>query len=213
MTVLINFIKNEKLRGLQKKVCNAVLVTKNAKFKGTPYKTYIAQMIFDKNIEDVKLLLDAGVDPNIFIIMDKKIQPLHFANIMKPEMLKLFIQAGADINAQDWMRRSPLLHADDPEIAEILLKNGANPNIQYDGELMVLDYYVILYIDTYLMIHMPTYRKIYEIDILKLKLQKLYKIILLLLKYGANVSPLTLQRICKDTNAVDLRRFPQFRCQ
>jgi ankyrin repeat protein len=55
--------------------------------------------------------------------------PLHFAAFFsKSDIVKLFIEKGADVNARDNSNFTPLFYARDAGIAELLIKSGAEVN-------------------------------------------------------------------------------------
>jgi ankyrin repeat protein len=82
--------------------------------------------VWNKDIEKVKQLLAAGVDPNI---RDKDGYAL-LHRCSNPTIVTLLIKAGANVNIQNNERFTPLHCCDDPEIMAILLQAGAIPNIQ-----------------------------------------------------------------------------------
>ena len=91
----------------------------------------------------VKLLLEAGADPNININTRFGCTPLHYtATEFNIEMAELLLNAGADPNTKDTRGRTPLLDilvwgtvprrmgsrlSRATEMVEVLLKAGANP--------------------------------------------------------------------------------------
>ena len=89
---------------------------------------------FDK--EDIcKILIDAGVDPNSRDIDNKT--PVHYAaKTWKPnnKILLLLLDAGGEVNVRDrdwgWTPLMYALHQNNISIFELLLKAGADPNIQ-----------------------------------------------------------------------------------
>ena len=88
------------------------------------------------NKEDIcKMLIDAGTDPNIRDIDNKT--PVHYAaKAWKPnnKILLLLLDAGGEVNVRDkdwgWTPLMYALHANNISIFELLLKAGADPNIQ-----------------------------------------------------------------------------------
>ena len=89
---------------------------------------------FDK--EDIcKILIDAGADPNSRDIDNKT--PVHYAaKTWKPnnKILLLLLDAGGEVNVRDkdwgWTPLMYALHQNNISLFEILLKAGADPNIQ-----------------------------------------------------------------------------------
>lgn len=88
------------------------------------------------NNEDIcKMLIDAGADPNSRDIDNKT--PVHYAaKGWKPnnKILLLLLDAGGEVNVRDrdwgWTPLMYALHQNNINIFEILLKAGADPNIQ-----------------------------------------------------------------------------------
>lgn len=89
---------------------------------------------FDK--EDIcKILIDAGADPNSRDIDNKT--PVHYAaKTWKPnnKILLLLLDAGGEVNVRDkdwgWTPLMYALHQNNISLFELLLKAGADPNIQ-----------------------------------------------------------------------------------
>lgn len=88
--------------------------------------------------EVVKVMLDAGADPNA-VIGDGR-TPLHIAaQFNRVESIEALVEAGADPNFQDKFGRTPLILTDKGEeglaTVRALLDAGADPNIaRKDGE-------------------------------------------------------------------------------
>ena len=88
------------------------------------------------NKEDLcKLLIDAGTDPNSRDIDNKT--PVHYAaKTWKPnnKILLLLLDAGGEVNVRDkdwgWTPLMYALHQNNISLFELLLKAGADPNIQ-----------------------------------------------------------------------------------
>ncbi|CAG0903091.1 unnamed protein product, partial [Cyprideis torosa] len=81
----------------------------------------------------VEVLLANGADPNI--ASEDERSPLHQAE--SAETAELLIQKGAEVNAQDERGKTPLFVATDwnrHSVVEVLLANGADPNIASEDE-------------------------------------------------------------------------------
>lgn len=74
--------------------------------------------------EVVRLLLDAGADPNI---ADKEGQTPLIANAWDVEIARMLVAHGANVNAQGKDGFTPLLNAGTLELMRFLLEHGANP--------------------------------------------------------------------------------------
>lgn len=86
-------------------------------------KHFLIQAIDESDLEGVKELLSKGVDPN-GMPMIMAIQS------NEPEILKLLIDAGADVN-QEFANTTLLVRATTsthPEMAKVLIEAGANVN-------------------------------------------------------------------------------------
>lgn len=93
----------------------------------------------------VRLLLDAGANPNVEeippsrTVFELAVTACHYCSV-SPPIAELLIDHGADVNApiKDWGRRSTLLksviHRGDIALAQILLKAGARVN-EATGEI------------------------------------------------------------------------------
>lgn len=77
--------------------------------------------------ETVKLLLDAGVSPNV-CLNDEGERPLH--HVRSAEAALMLLSAGADVNATDAAGYTPLMVADgnNTSLIRLLLQSGANVN-------------------------------------------------------------------------------------
>jgi hypothetical protein len=85
------------------------------------------------NATILALLLDAGANPDVLHPDDRsrRMTPLAWAaNRDHAEAAKLFIRSGANVNAQCARNCTPLMYAGTPEMVEILLAHGADPNIR-----------------------------------------------------------------------------------
>ena len=84
----------------------------------------------ESNLENVKNLLDSGVNPNIENMEGKT--PLYWAAYTKNDkILKLLLAKGAEPNIEDNEGKTPLYWAaftGNSEVTKILLQYGANPN-------------------------------------------------------------------------------------
>jgi ankyrin repeat protein len=79
----------------------------------------------DVNVrEAIRILLDAGADPNIADNAGKT--PL-IANAWDLEIAKLLLAHGANVNAQASDGFTPLLNAGTLELTRLLLEHGADP--------------------------------------------------------------------------------------
>ena len=107
--------------------------------------------ISDNDLEEVKLLINAGVDINA--TNDHGVTPLLFAVVYNAEsgdMVKLLLENGADVNAQSVSDGyTALMHAvklvdfrqeNRAKIVEMLLKAGADVNIQNKRGKTALDF-------------------------------------------------------------------------
>lgn len=108
------------------------------KYKDTP----LIHAVYYENEVITKLLLDAGVDPNDSKKFDRTsmvvsennqyFTPLHLAATgTNSNILKLLINAGANLNAQDYYGNTPLhkaVEAKNFELLKILIDAGANVN-------------------------------------------------------------------------------------
>jgi ankyrin repeat protein len=74
--------------------------------------------------EVVRLLLDAGADPNI---ADNEGQAPLIANAWDIEIARMLVAHGANVNAQGKDGFTPLLNAGTLELMRFLLEHGANP--------------------------------------------------------------------------------------
>jgi uncharacterized protein len=79
----------------------------------------------DVNLREIiRVLLDAGADPNI---ADNEGKTPLIANAWDLEIAKLLIARGANVNAQAQDGFTPLLNAGTVELTRLLLEHGADP--------------------------------------------------------------------------------------
>lgn len=92
-----------------------------------------------KSFKMMKVLLDAGADPNIYdehgtylvnaVVGDER-------NPDRYDILQLLIDKGADLNDGDWYQGTPLILAvknGDIDMVNFLLENGSEPAINFEG--------------------------------------------------------------------------------
>jgi ankyrin repeat protein len=88
--------------------------------------------VVTSKVDDVRNLLDSGVDPNIE--NNKRKTPLYWAAYTKNDkIVKLLLDKGADPNIEDNEGKTPLYWAaytKNHKILELLLAKGADPNIE-----------------------------------------------------------------------------------
>jgi ankyrin repeat protein len=86
--------------------------------------------VITSKVDDVRNLLDSGVDPNIE--NNKRKTPLYWAAYTKNDkIVKLLLDKGADPNIEDNEGKTPLYWAvftGNIHATNILLQHGANPN-------------------------------------------------------------------------------------
>lgn len=176
---LIEFAKSSQLR---RKICSKTLISKNAEGKDSwNYPTYIQQMIHkssysSRHIENIKLLLDAGVDPNITTKYDRD-SLLHYASLINNyPAVKLLIDAGANVNIKNKSGNTPLADANDVNVIKILLENGADPNI-IGTSLYETPLHTMIRIFNHNLHHMSKYSK-----------KTFHDIVDIFIKYGADIS-------------------------
>ena len=86
----------------------------------------------------VEFLISRGANVNP---INECRKPLHFAVMGgHTSVVKLLIEKGADVNAEDCYSDVPLVYARTREIGEILLDNGANPNARDMSSFTTLHY-------------------------------------------------------------------------
>lgn len=88
-----------------------------------------------ESIEIAKLLLYSGADVNF----KYRFGPLLFY-AKTPEMVRLLIDNGANVNARGYRRMTPLFFSKSVAIAEVLIENGANLDAK-DRRRMTADEY------------------------------------------------------------------------
>jgi ankyrin repeat protein len=81
--------------------------------------------------EAVRVLLDAGADPDADAENAMRVRPLHSAAARGDrEAVRLLLEAGAEVEPRQNGGYTPLhaaAHSDDPELAALLLAHGADP--------------------------------------------------------------------------------------
>jgi ankyrin repeat protein len=77
--------------------------------------------------EVVRLLLQAGADPNI---TDEEGNTALIDAAWDADAVLLLIRAGANLNAQSKKGYTPLINCAEPEVARVLLAHGADPSIR-----------------------------------------------------------------------------------
>lgn len=96
------------------------------------FSPLIWAVMFSSDINVIKVLLEAG--SNVNCASSKRRQtPLHAAVIRgNPQITSLLLEAGACVDDQDYMYKTPLLHAvlkNAPECVKILLQHNCNVNL------------------------------------------------------------------------------------
>ena len=110
-----------------------------------PVSTWIYQTILFEGVYDaiqkgdattVQRMMQRGANPNYVNWGLVGGTPLYLAagksNI---KIVKVLIQAGADVNQKSNDGNTPLMNTDSPQIAQLLLNAGANPTIRNDDGL------------------------------------------------------------------------------
>ena len=124
---------------------NSVIIKMLLKY-GADGNTFLSQAIISKNnLAMVELLLKNNVNVNI---CDYYGMPhLHFAitETINIEIIYLLIRFGADINAPDADSHNPLHYAiqfrkEDFQLLELLMQNGANPNLKDKQDTSTIEY-------------------------------------------------------------------------
>ena len=124
---------------------NSVIIKMLLKY-GADGNTFLSQAIISKNnLAMVELLLKNNVNVNI---CDYYGMPhLHFAitRTINIEIIYLLIRFGADINAPDADSHNPLHYAiqfrkEDFQLLELLMQNGANPNLKDKQDTSTIEY-------------------------------------------------------------------------
>jgi hypothetical protein len=104
------------------------------------YIEYMGQMLWFAcqigYVKEVTSLITLGADVNFRYDAFYKTTPLMIALVEdEPQVVPLLIEAGAEVNIQDELRRTALLDAaanNEPKIVSLLLTAGANTDVQ-DG--------------------------------------------------------------------------------
>jgi ankyrin repeat protein len=95
----------------------------------TPLIRAIGRGQSDTNLRIIKLLLNAGADPNLRSSSPYGWTPLIWATALsQPEMVRMLVAAGGNVNTPDSGGATPLHHAENAEVARLLLAAGANPS-------------------------------------------------------------------------------------
>ncbi len=80
-------------------------------------------------LDSIRLLLEAGANPNVKDEGDAQATPLHYAcRNDDAQRVRLLLAHGADPNALWWDGESALFHTQSAEVAELLLAAGADVN-------------------------------------------------------------------------------------
>ncbi len=82
-------------------------------------------------LSTIRLLLEAGANPNVKDDGDGNATPLHYAcDADDAERVRLLLAHGADPNALWWDEQTALFYAKSPEVAKMLLAAGADVNAE-----------------------------------------------------------------------------------
>jgi ankyrin repeat protein len=87
--------------------------------------------------EVVRMLIDAGADPNL---SDNKGKTPLIVNAWDVEIAKMLIAHGADVNARAYDGFTPLLNAGTVEVTNLLLQHGADPFVKTEEGKTALDF-------------------------------------------------------------------------
>jgi ankyrin repeat protein len=108
--------------------------SKSVNAKGPGGSTPLLYAVLYGDASTMKLLLDAGADPNIR--NDAGASPLMWA-AGDLEKVRLLVEHGADVNAKSDAGRTPLLIAagrfNNAPVVKLLLDHGANPSVKSPG--------------------------------------------------------------------------------
>lgn len=195
---LIEFVKTSELSSLHKNICDKILVQKNAEYKGRTFDTYIIEMIEHNNAKHVKILLDAGVDPNMILVHGSSLLD-HAVFQNNNSIAEMLIKAGATVNIKNNFGMVPLFYVQNLIMADLLLKNGADPKIKdRNGQTilfrienteimeMMLNYVDPNIQDNYgdTVLHEMIHNYIIGMDIDR---ENIYDIIVILINHGADI--------------------------
>ena len=122
--VLLQLVKEEPLAAdaSSSDVAKRELQKRDVKFTEGAFRG----AVINGNAEIVKLFVDGGMPPDTAGALASAI------DVKSPAVVKVLVDAGADVNAMGPSRQSRLLNAasmGDPEVVRILLAAGADPNI------------------------------------------------------------------------------------
>ncbi|MGK2857226.1 MAG: ankyrin repeat domain-containing protein [Thermoanaerobaculia bacterium] len=122
--VLLQLVKEEPLAAdaSDADVAKRELAKRDIKFDEGAFRG----AVIDGDAEVVKLFVDAGMPPDTRGALGSAI------DVKSPAVVKVLVDAGADVNATGPYRQSPLMGAasmGNPDVVRILLAGGADPNI------------------------------------------------------------------------------------
>ncbi len=122
--VLLQLVKEEPLPAdaSSADVAKRELAKRDIKFTEGAFRGAVV----DGDAEVVKLFVDAGMPPDANGELSTAI------DVKSPAVVKVLVEAGADVNAAGPYRSSPLMGAasmGNPEVVKILLAAGADPNV------------------------------------------------------------------------------------
>ena len=111
--------------------------------------TYLHKAAQQNRIDIVKWLIENGANPNTKDKMHNT--ALHFASKTgSQQVLKYLIEYGANLNAKDKEENTPLHFAFSPEVAFLLIENGANLSMRNElgvtpiEKIILNDHHVLL---------------------------------------------------------------------